>query len=456
MDIARINCAHDREEDWIRMIAHIRQAEEVTGKKVKIAMDLAGPKIRTGSIEPGPEVIKIAVRKNQRGEVIEKKRVTLMRGNTEPMGPEALPLDTSSSWEDIREGMVFRIKDARGKKRSWVVRKVHADRLEVEVSRNTYVESGSRLQAKESSVSLRIGRLPVQENTVHLLKGERFLLTGPDQTGRNAVLDKDRNTVFLAQLSCQYPSILKNSSRGERVIFDDGKLEALIKEKSKGQLELEVITAREGGVKIKAEKGIAFPDTVHTHLGLTEKDRQDLHFVVRHADLVNASFINSPKDVRALYEAIDALPRNRPLGIVLKIETKTAYDQLFEILTEAMSLPSVGVMIARGDLAVESGWASIGRVQEEIVSLCAAARIPVIWATQVLENHAKTGVPSRSEITDAVMGLKAECVMLNKGPFLLETLGFLNGLLTEMEELHEKRERMLPAWKKSSPLRSKS
>ena len=456
MDCARINCAHDEEKDWLRMIDHIRQAEEVTGKKVRIAMDLAGPKIRTGSIQPGPEVIKVGVQKNQKGEVIEKARVTLVKGSLETIPPGVLPVESTAPLGQIPAGTLFRVRDARGKKRTWVVRDVHSDRLVVEVSKNTYIESGSELRSKEASVSLRIGKLPAQEIGVQLVQGDYFHLTGPDQIGRNAVLDEDGKTLVHAQLNCQYPGILKNTRVGERVVFDDGKLEALIREKREDCLVLEVIRAREKGIKIRAEKGIAFPDTTHSHWGLTEKDRQDLPFVVRHADMVNASFINSPKDVRVLREAIDAFDLHRPLAMVLKIETKTAYDLLFEILTEAMGLPSVGVMIARGDLAVETGWASIGRVQEEIVSLCAAGRIPVIWATQVLENHAKTGVPSRSEITDAVMGLKAECVMLNKGPFLLETLDFLNGLLTEMEEMHEKRERMLPAWKKSSPQRSKS
>ena len=152
MDCARINCAHDEEEDWLRMIDHIRQAEEITGKKVRIAMDLAGPKIRTGSIQPGPEVIKVAVLKNQKGEVIEKARVSLVKGNLETIPPGVLPLESTAPLGLIPVGTVFRIRDARGKKRIWVVRDVHSDRLEVEVSKNTYIESGSKLCSKESSV----------------------------------------------------------------------------------------------------------------------------------------------------------------------------------------------------------------------------------------------------------------------------------------------------------------
>lgn len=76
-------------------------------------------------------------------------------------------------------------------------------------------------------------------------------------------------------------------------------------------------------------------------------------------------------------------------------------------------------MIARGDLAVESGYERMAELQDETLRICAAAHLPVVWATQVLEQLAKSGRPSRAEITDAAMSRRAECVMLNKGPFIL-------------------------------------
>ncbi len=86
------------------------------------------------------------------------------------------------------------------------------------------------------------------------------------------------------------------------------------------------------------------------------------------------------------------------------------------MLLTAMRWPSCGVMIARGDLAVECGFERLAEVQEEILWISEAAHVPVIWATQVLETLAKKGMPSRAEITDAAMGQRAECVMLNKVP----------------------------------------
>ena len=82
-------------------------------------------------------------------------------------------------------------------------------------------------------------------------------------------------------------------------------------------------------------------------------------------------------------------------------------------------------------------------MQEEILWLCEAAHVPVIWATQVLDTLARTGLPSRSEVTDAAMGRRAEAVMLNKGPFILDAVSFLDHLLTRMSDHLDKKSPLL-------------
>ena len=99
-----------------------------------------------------------------------------------------------------------------------------------------------------------------------------------------------------------------------------------------------------------------------------------------------------------------------------------------------MALHPIGVMIARGDLAVELGFDNLAEAQDEILLTCEAAHVPVIWATQVLENLAKFGMPSRAEISDAAMGVRAECVMLNKGEFIGKAVTMLDGILKRMEQ----------------------
>ena len=136
---------------------------------------------------------------------------------------------------------------------------------------------------------------------------------------------------------------------------------------------------------------------------------------VKIADIIELSFVREQTDVIQLFDELDRLHAT-DIGVVLKIETPRAFENLPQLILTAMRRRRIGVMIARGDLAVESGYERMAELQQETLSLCEAAHLPVVWATQVLEQLAKTGRPSRAEITDAAMSERAECVMLNKGP----------------------------------------
>jgi pyruvate kinase len=160
-------------------------------------------------------------------------------------------------------------------------------------------------------------------------------------------------------------------------------------------------------------------------------------------DRVGYSFVRTEADVLELQSRLADLGAEGNLGIILKIETREGFDQLPRLLLAAMRSRAVGVMIARGDLAVECGYQRLAEVQEEILWICEAAHTPVIWATQVLESLAKNGVPSRSEITDAAMGERAECVMLNKGPYIVAAVRILDDVLRRMRTHHEKKRSML-------------
>ncbi len=127
------------------------------------------------------------------------------------------------------------------------------------------------------------------------------------------------------------------------------------------------------------------------------------------------------------------------MAIVLKIETRRGVENLPDLLLTAMRWPCCGVMIARGDLAVECGFERLAEVQEEILWISEAAQVPVIWATQVMETLAKDGMPSRAEITDAAMGRRAECIMLNKGPYVVDAVRVLEDILRRMRDHQTKK-----------------
>ena len=139
----------------------------------------------------------------------------------------------------------------------------------------------------------------------------------------------------------------------------------------------------------------------------------------------------------------------RPLAIAAKIETALAVRNLPEIIVQGAGAQPLAVMIARGDLAVEIGFGRLAEIQEEILWLCEAAHAPVIWATHVLDSYVRKGSHSRAEMTDAAMAERAECVMLNKGPYILDAVDILDDVLGRMEAHQAKktsRLRALHAW----------
>jgi pyruvate kinase len=158
--------------------------------------------------------------------------------------------------------------------------------------------------------------------------------------------------------------------------------------------------------------------------------------------------VQTPEDVALLRAHLQRLKRG-DMGLVLKIETLQGFENLPELMLAAMASGPSGIMIARGDLAVECGFERMAEVQEEILCCAEAAHMPVIWATQVLESMAKTGVPSRAEISDAALGVRAECVMLNKGQFIVEAIRTLDDILQRMAGHQQKKRpllRALRAW----------
>ena len=159
---------------------------------------------------------------------------------------------------------------------------------------------------------------------------------------------------------------------------------------------------------------------------------------MQYADMVGLSFVRKPVDIQLLQKHLKRLKAEN-LGIVLKVETRAAFENLPELLFILLRSSNVGVMIARGDLAVECGYERLAELQEEILWLAEGAHLPVIWATQVLEGLSKSGKPSRAEITDAAMGVRAECVMLNKGSHIIEAIQSLDDILHRMQSHQNKK-----------------
>ena len=444
MDCARINCAHDSPEVWKAIVSHVRKASVECKTDVKIAMDLAGPKIRTGFLGLGPKVVKFRPKRTTRGIVDFPAQIVLVPETMENTGPGTVPV--SQDWLALlQEGDKLSLKDARGKLRKLVVHKIEGQQAFLRCQKTVYLETGARLIPKRQSLPDGIiGELPISEKSIELYIGDVLVVTGSESQGSLPQFDENGTQVLAGRIPCLPSKVVSKAKKGEPILFDDGKIEGVIEEVHKDHFMVRIVKAKENGSRLKAEKGINFPTVDMGLSGLTDKDKEDLKFVAKHADIVNFSFVNSAEDVEELLEHLEKLGVKDKLSVILKIETRFSYRNLVKILLAAMKTKYVGVMIARGDLALEVGWKNMGKVQEEILSLCSAAHIPVVWATQVLEGLAKKGLPSRSEITDIASSVRAECVMLNKGPYINEAIVLLDEMLQGMEKLHSKKEGLWP------------
>ncbi|MCC6412175.1 MAG: pyruvate kinase [Saprospiraceae bacterium] len=261
---------------------------------------------------------------------------------------------------------------------------------------------------------------------VKLEKGQRVLLA-------ENYVEFDPESVVIG---CTLPGIVDQLHKDERVLFDDGKFEARVVKVSKGKATLRMLRCSTEKPRLKAEKGINFPDSKLRMSSLTDDDLAALPFVRQHADLVGYSFVRTPEDVQQLHQHLGN--GNSPL-LVLKIETPEAVENLPSLLLEGMKHNVFGVMIARGDLAVEIGFERLSEIQEEILWICEAAHVPVIWATQVLETLNKSGLATRSEVTDAAHASVAECVMINKGDYTLQVLETLKDIMQRSGGHHVKK-----------------
>lgn len=258
------------------------------------------------------------------------------------------------------------------------------------------------------------------------------------------VKDRKRHKHRELAIECSNPEVLDETKIGDKVWIDDGRLGSVIEEVNANGIKLKVTHSGINGFKLKNEKGINFPDTKLSIPALTPKDIDDIEFVVQHADLVGVSFVQSADDIERVIAKLREL--NSTMAIVAKIETYQAITNLPDILLRGLAYEGpFAIMIARGDLAVELGSVRLAEIQEEILWLCEAAHVPVIWATQVLETLAKKGVISRPEITDAAMSVRAECVMLNKGKFICDAVRVLRDILDRMQAHQHKKSAKLRA-----------
>jgi pyruvate kinase len=421
MGIARINCAHDTPAVWRRCIEKVRLANRAMGRSCRIAMDLAGPKLRTGPLPAAVGVVEGRPHRDRLGRLVQPGRL-LARATegAEPRPGETVLPVLPEGWGALEPGQRLRGRDASGRWRELQVVEVGPAGVRLLCHQRCRFTAGLRFVQEGGEGWLVVAPLPPAA-------GERLLRVG-DALRLTAAVTEAADAI-----PCSCPEMFRSVREGEPVVFDDGRIHGRIEAVQADELLVRITSARLRGSRLRADKGINLPESDLTLSPLTAKDLEDLDFAATHADILSHSFVRRPADIEALHRQW-ARRGHRGQALVLKIETRQAVLQLPRLLLAAMAHPApLGVMIARGDLAMECGWEALAEIQEEILHLCAAAHVPCIWATQVLESMVRHGTPTRAEITDVAMGARADALMLNKGPNLTATVQTLRLILEEME-----------------------
>nr|CAD1842306.1 unnamed protein product [Ananas comosus var. bracteatus] len=408
-------------------------------KPCRILMDLAGPKLRTGRVTKEASVMKITPKMNDYGEMISPSLIWICSSASTPLPPhlsmDAILCVEKELLKDIEVGDTLTLIDARGNKRSIKVRMMeHVNTANCgfvgECSRTAFVKLGTKLYLKKKNRKTSVGRvvkMPTSEPFIMLNTGDLLTIFR-----KSCLPTEGLATVKFdsAWITCSSDHIFNAVKVGEPIAFDDGKIWGKVQEKNANEITVSITRANPLGSRLGSGKSINIPESEVQFKGLTEKDFTDLDFVATHADMVGLSFLRDVNDLITVQHELERRKLSR-LGVVLKIETREAFENLPHLLFQAMRFSNpLGVMIARGDLMVECGWSEMASIQEDIMELCRAANIPVIWATQVLESLIKFGFPTRAEITDMASGIRSSCIMLNKGEHIVEAVSALNSILS--------------------------
>lgn len=263
---------------------------------------------------------------------------------------------------------------------------------------------------------IRVGKFA--EGAIELREGERVFVTVRDVVGKAGLIPSD------------FKALTDTVREGQRILLDDGLIELKVLSRDKTDLEAEVVY---GGL-LKDRKGMNVPGATLPIEALTEKDLKDLEFgLSKGVDYVALSFVRQGADIIKLRQLIEA--KNPATRIVAKIEMLEALQNLEEIVNL-----SDAVMVARGDLAVETGQSQLPAAQKRIIRMCNALNKPVITATQMLDSMVENPRPTRAEVTDVANAVidGSDALMLSaesaSGKYPFRCIQTMHEIITEVEK----------------------
>ncbi len=273
---------------------------------------------------------------------------------------------------------------------------------------NTSLPFNIAILADLQGPKLRVGE--IENNALEIKPGDQLTFTNVKCIGN------------FEKIYVSYPNLHNDVVPGNIIMIDDGKLEVKVKKiLPNNDVQVEVVM---GGI-LSSKKGLNLPDTKISLPALTEKDLEDLDFVIdQQVDWIALSFVREVKDITGLKDILKK--RNCKSKVIAKIEKPEAVTNIRDIIIE-----SDGIMIARGDLGVELPIEKVPLIQKEIIRKCMHRAKPVIVATQMMESMIDRIKPNRSEITDVAnavlegadaLMLSAETATGNYPTLVIETM----------------------------------
>ena len=451
--VFRINTAHDSAVTWNKMASYIKEESFKQNKDTKIYVDLAGPKNRTQSIKKVFTPFKIGSWRNpQRVEIVSasnRGKFTKKYEKSRSNSIQAILVVSDDFFQVCKTNPKVKIDDfERDYQQSYnIIRE--DERIFIDANKKITIYENSTIEIKNKnhkylSCFYNIEKLPQK---IKLFKKDKIIITHQNILGSTDY--SYENEVYNAIIGCSNKEIFPYVKIGDDIYIDDGKIGCKVTQINKLGLVCEVFLAKENGTSLKEEKGINFPSTDLKIDAITPTDEKNFEDIIGFADIIGLSFAQTSEDIKKLQNMLKT-KNDQHIAIAPKIETKTALKNFPLILETLLEWENHALMIARGDLAIEVGFDNLPYIQEEILNICEASHTPVIYATQILESQMKNNLPSRAEVTDAAIAQRADCVMLNKGPYVIDTVKILKNILGQMHTLFQKNRQLFSicqAWK---------
>ena len=263
------------------------------------------------------------------------------------------------------------------------------------------IDAIRRIAAQEEAVVAILCDIQGPKIRIGKLEREPLML----EAGDVITLTLDEVIGQAGRVSLPHPEFVRDIGAGTTLLLDDGNLQFQVMQTTARELVCEVAV----GGALKSRKGVSAPKAKLTLSAITEKDRADIEFALsKNCDYMAMSFVRTADDIRELQVLMKRLGKEAP--VIAKIEMGEALANIEEIIQCC-----AGIMVARGDLGVETPAEEVPLHQKRIIALCNAAAKPVITATQMLESMTQNPRPTRAEASDVYNAIMdgTDAVMLS-------------------------------------------